>query len=115
MIRKIGTTRIVFLIGRYAIKLSNHGYCHQHFLQGCYANWAERNYCKMFKDLPIGDMVAPSIFCSWFGLFQIQKRCEPLNRDLTAKEEKMFKDVCTDIKAENFGIYEGRLVCLDYV
>ena len=114
-----GITRIVFLVSRFAIKIPNHRYGHRHFLQGCYANWSERKFCKDFKnaDYPenMYQYVAPSYFCSWFGLFQIQARCEPYNEDLTEKEKEFFKPLCWgDNKKENFGILKGRLVCLDY-
>lgn len=114
-----GCTRIVFLVGRYAIKIPNFLYCHQHFLQGCYANWSERVLCKTFKnrvDPNFINLVAPSYFCSWFGLFQIQARCEPKIEDLTQDEIELYEPLCGgDYKKENFGWHKGRLVCLDYV
>ncbi len=113
-----GVTRIVFIFRNFVIKIPNFIYEHQHFLQGCYGNWSERKYCIMFKkikDEPLYDMVAPSYFCSWFGLLQIQARVEPLLRDLTEHERGIFRDICGgDIKKENFGWYKGRLVCVDY-
>jgi hypothetical protein len=33
-----GVTRIVLLIGRYAVKIPNFTVQHHHFLHGCYAN-----------------------------------------------------------------------------
>lgn len=115
-----GVTRLVILIGNYAIKIPNFTKEHRHFLYGCYANYSERNYCKVFK--PINEemskfynLVAPSYFCSWFGLIQIQGRCKPINRHLTKKEINFFKDVHGgDYKKENFGYYNDKLVCLDY-
>jgi hypothetical protein len=118
-IKMNGCTRIVFLISRYAIKIPNFIYCHQHFLQGCYANWSERNLCKTFKSRVAPNfinLVAPSYFCSWFGLIQIQARCDPKLEDLTNREIKLYEPLCGgDFKKENFGYYKGRLVCLDYV
>lgn len=125
-----GITRNVFLIGRYAIKIpriSNH----LHFLQGCYSNWSERRFCKHTKS---GDyetrscynMVAPSLWCSWFGIVQIQRRCIPLDPNPMSHKsitrpflKKHFGRVCTDIKHDNFGWLEidgceSVLVCLDY-
>lgn len=115
-----GCTRIVFLVGRYAIKIPNFLYCHQHFLQGCYANWSERQFCLSFKKVEKTEnfiwKVAYSYWCGWFGLFQIQARCEPLERDLTGCEIMFYNDVCGgDNKKENFGWYQGRLVCIDYI
>lgn len=116
---KQGITRKVILIFNLAIKLPNISYGHSNFLQGCYANWSERKYCKDFKNADYEEnlykYVAPSYFCSWFGLLQIQARCEINKIDLTSDQEKIFKSLCgTDMKKENFGYYKGRLVCLDY-
>lgn len=72
----------------------------------------------MFKNGPkeFKDLVVPSIFCSWFGLIQVQRKVDCLlNRPLTDDEKIKFADVCKeDFKPENFGIWEGRVVCLDY-
>jgi hypothetical protein len=112
---KKGVSRIVFLVGKFAIKIPNFTYCHLHFLHGCYANWSERDYCSKFAYYePVLQKVAKSYFCSWFGLIQIQARCEPNTKELSPQEVEYFKDVCTDIKPENFGYYRGKLVCLDY-
>lgn len=112
-----GTNRIVLPIGRYVFKFANFTQGHLLFLHGCLANYRERWYCKKFKDIEeprFYSKVCPSIWCSWFGIVQIQKRAEVLQRDLTKSEMLQFKDVCTDLKRENFGYYCGRLVCLDY-
>ena len=112
-----GCTRIVLLIGNYAIKIPNFTVCHLHFLHGCYANWSERHYCKIMRGVEnneLYDLVAPSLFCSFFGLLQVQKRCVELNRQLTNDEILKFKNVCSDIKMENFGIYKNNIVCMDY-
>ena len=69
---------------------------------------------KNIDDNKFYNLVAPSIFCSWFGLIQIQKRCTELDRNLTDEEKRHFMSVCQDIKKENFGHYKNRLVCLDY-
>src|SRR6478609_200260 len=114
-----GVTRIVFLIGNYAFKIPNLSYSHKYFLQGCYNNWAERDYYKKninaIYDGNLSHYAAPSLFCSWFGFIQIQYRCQPCNRDLTEHEKEFFNSLCwADNKKENFGYYKGKLVCLDY-
>ena len=111
-----GVTRIVFVFNRYVIKIPNFTYSHYHFLQGCVANWSDRRFCRLFKSCEGAfiDSVVPSYFCTWFGLIQIQAKCEPMERDLTEEEEKKLNFVCDDIHKENFGWYQGRLVCLDY-
>lgn len=116
---KKGVTRIVFLCKNLVIKIPNYQYSMTNFLKGCNANWSERIYYKTFKNAVFKDnmvdFVSPSYFCAWFGLFQIQKRCEPMWRDLTDKEKAFFEPLCgTDNKKENFGILNGKIVCIDY-
>jgi hypothetical protein len=112
---KIGTNRIVFYCGNYVIKIPNFTYSHTNFLVGCLANWRERDYCKVFKFLPeFYNLVSPSYFCSWFGLIQIQRKVEVLNRELSESELHQFKGRFGDIHKSNFGWFENKLVCLDY-
>lgn len=114
-----GVTRIVFVFNRFVLKIPNFEKCHMHFLNGCYANWSERYFCKVWRDCKEPDLyklVAPTYFCSWFGLIQIQARVEILGRQLTKKEEKIYNVVSGgDLKRVNFGWYKDRLVCCDYV
>lgn len=117
-LNKQGITRIVILYKNIAIKIPNFLYNHQHFLQGCYVNWCERTFYKNMKSIShqFHYKVAPSYFCSWFGLIQIQARCEPMTEELTDKQKEEFEPICgLDNKKENFGWYKGKLVCLDYV
>ena len=113
---KKGVTRIVFLLGPIVIKVPRFGLGslsqgHINFLRGCLANWNERLIYRYTKSL----LLAPTFWCSWFGLIQIQKRVKPLNRELLKNEEKTMRKFCSDIKSSNFGIDEGRrLVCVDY-
>lgn len=115
---KNGINRKVFLVWKYAIKIPQFDYCHIHFVQGCLANLNERKYYKDFYGSSyegnMVDFVAPSLFCSWFGLFQIQLRCEPNKIALTESEISFFKPLTRDIKETNFGFYKNKLVCLDY-
>lgn len=115
-----GVTRCVVLIGRYAFKFPRlFGEYHLHFLQGCYSNWSERQYYKLHGNVDYeGNMAkwcAPSFFCSWFGLVQIQARCVVNEVWLTGNQRRFYKPLCgTDSKPHNFGYYKGKLVCLDY-
>jgi len=115
MIIKRGVTRIVMVFNHIVIKIPNGLYSHLNFLNGCYANYSERQFCKSFKQHELFQKVAPSIFCTYFGLIQVQKRCEPLIRELTDDELNTFNEVRGgESKSENFGIYRGVVVCLDY-
>ena len=126
MIIKKGETRTVILIWRYAIKIPVI-YSHLQFLKGCRSNYQER---MLYKNsnlylVDLKDYYCPSLFCTWFGLLQIQRRCLEMNRDLTDVEKIRFKGITTDFKKENFGFYTKRyneyknnynynIVCLDY-
>ena len=114
---KSGVTRLVFKIGNYVIKIPNFTYSHINFLNGCYANYSERSWYKTSRyNLPEENIkLAPSIFCLYFGLFQIQKYCKPLQRNLTDFELKYFESVRGgETKKENFGYYKNYIVCVDY-
>jgi len=113
---KSGVTRNVVLIGRYAVKIAKHQYKHEHFLQGCVANYCERRVTKIFYsyDCPERYMIAPTVWCSLFGLVSIQLRASLLNRELTDAEIVKFKGICNDIKNDNFGVLNERVVCIDY-
>jgi hypothetical protein len=77
--------------------------------------WTERTYSKSIVPLhEFFDKVAPTIFCTWFGLLSIQKRALPLDRDLTKEEDDYFMHLTSDRKKENFGYLNGRIVCVDY-
>lgn len=114
-----GMTRIVFAFKHFVVKFPRLCYGHQHFLKGCCSNWNERTLCKDFKyfegEPNLYFMVAPSLYCSVFGLFQIQVKCSPKLEDIIEAEKKLYFSICgSDNKKENFGWYRGRLVCLDY-
>ena len=110
-----GVTRVCIYLGFIVIKVPRINYGHLNFLKGCLSNWKERWWYKNFNDLPSGKLVIPSFWCSWFGLIQIQARAEKIRKaPLRKKEKEIFKDICTDLKSQNFGYYKGRLVCLDY-
>lgn len=116
---KSGITRKVLLIFKLAVKIPNISNGHSNFLQGCYANYSERKFCKDFKHADYEENLykyaCPSYLCAWFGLIQIQARCEPNLSDLNEDQIKTYSSLCgTDNKKENFGWYKGRLVCLDY-
>lgn len=112
-----GTTRIVFVFKTFVIKIPNFLYSHQHFLQGCYANWSERRFTKSFKCLPeYYNKICPTLFCTWFGLISIQPKAKMLPRPLTETEKKIFELYnFEDIKTVNIGYYKDKLVLVDYV
>lgn len=110
-----GVTRLVFVFKSIVIKIPRLNFGHTNFLYGCLSNWKERQFYKKFKDVPgFGELIVPTVWCSWFGLIQIQRRAYVLDRNLTQEEIEKFNKVCTDSQGANFGIYNGNLVCIDY-
>ena len=121
---KSGVTRIVITVfPKYVIKISHPFNGKVNFLYGCLGNAKERDFCKKWKGMSELNQVAPSIFCSWFGLFQIQYKCSEYiieNPDVNKVKENLnnltfiFGNICEDIKIINFGVLNGKVVCLDY-
>jgi hypothetical protein len=116
MIDRKGVTRLVFVFDNFVIKIPNFSVQHSHFLAGCYANFKERCYWKSWKGYPpLQDRVVPTLFCSCFGLFQIQARAAILNNDASLNDHEIeYFSFTTDTKPSNFGYYKNRLVCVDY-
>ena len=115
---KKGTTRLVFLLDKYAIKIPNFTYSWQNFLTGCLANCNERTFCKQWKGMPEYNLVAKTYFSSWFGLINIQEKVYTLGLPIWHVDnwvDERFSGICSDIKTENFGFNKkGEVVCLDY-
>lgn len=61
---------------------------------------------------PIADWLAPCDYLSPDGRVLLQKRVEPL--PLSYQLPEMLPTFLTDHKRENFGLFDGRLVCMDY-
>lgn len=120
---KIGSSRIVILIFNIAIKIPNFLTEYRHFLYGFAANKNERlryNLSKKNNTL-LNSVLLESIFCSWGGLFHIQKRGIIITHSFfidkiyNSNNIELFKEACYgDLKYSNFGIYKGKIVCLDY-
>jgi hypothetical protein len=69
--------------------------------------WEDHQHYK-----PIADWLAPCEWMSPDGLVLLQKRVSPLPLDYQLPEQ--MPSFLTDFKRANFGLYEGRLVCVDY-
>lgn len=115
-----GVTRIVISRGAYVIKIPNFRYSHQNFLAGSKANWDERTIYKLFRDLPEGAFLVPTVYCSLFGLISIQKKARILERsefEQIKRDRNLYKNlkkICSDFHSKNFGEYDNRIVCVDY-
>ena len=110
---KKGTTRYVFFIGKYAIKIpSMHSYTN--FLWGLLANMQEVKFNSL-RD----NRLCPIIFNIPFGILNIMPKCDAINED-------QFKDILSsnfrespfiipvESKIDSFGILENKIVAVDY-
>lgn len=78
---------------------------------GSYNNIMEWEAWKSVKDTEFAKWFAPCVQISGAGLVLTMKKCTVATaRELPRKVPAFF----TDLKAENWGWYEDRFVCLDY-
>lgn len=117
-----GTTRTVFLVGGYAIKIARIWHkLPQHrwkmFLRGMLANMDEY-FCYKFSPIDKKKKLCPVKFISPLGLILVMKRAEKCSEEEFNKEAKnffhSFAGLPLDAKIENFGIINGELVLIDY-
>lgn len=113
-----GCTRIVILTKRYAIKIPRIT-TWEGFLLGCLGNLNESRW----KDVPKNFFLCPILYANRFGLINIMPRCSPIKNTglyFTELERICVLSPCdrefylSDAKPENFGIYQGQMVKLDY-
>lgn len=69
--------------------------------------WDDNQYYK-----PVADWLAPCEFLSPDGRVMLQMRCDPIPQNYQLPEK--LPAFLTDIKPQNFGLLNGRLVCFDY-
>lgn len=69
--------------------------------------WNDNQYCDAIKK-----WLAPCEYLSPDGLLLVQHRCQPL-RDSDKLPDKL-PAFLTDVKKDNWGILDGKLVCFDY-
>lgn len=102
-----GISREVFkcrLRDDWIVKVEREGSWHQNIRE--YAIWEEVRYWKKMSK-----WFAPCEYISPHGLVLIQKKVTPAyKKDLPEKIPAFF----TDVKEENFGMLDGKLVCFDY-
>lgn len=116
---KIGSTRLVILVGSYAIKIA-WGCCYEHWLRGLVANIVERKV-SMYLDSP---HIARCYWRSPLGIISVHERVQPARHsglwhiDLAALVATQHRDTESwwmyDAKQNNFGYRGPTLVKLDY-
>ncbi len=112
-----GVTRLVFLVGDYAIKVPK-PVIWNHFLRGLIANMEEKLiwYIVNIPETLISDtkeFLCPIVWASWGGWIIIMKRTEPVDPE-TWQPITLLEKVCRDHKPQNYGMLDGRMVMIDY-
>lgn len=72
-----------------------------------YKFWADNSYCEA-----IAKWLAPCKYLSPDARILLQRRAEPLPKGYTMPEK--LPTFLTDLKRENFGLLDGKFVCVDY-
>ena len=120
-----GTTRWVFLIGNYAIKIPSLSSWKQ-FLNGLFANMQEREFSKMDKSSWHYSLIADVHYCDPLGFLLIMERADYALSDwiICTWErhivENLFKEcekrgIPVDKKLSNVGKFAGHeLKLIDY-
>lgn len=102
-----GVARKVYhcrLNDKYVCKLEEKGRSFQNVSEWETWNWVEGNKA-------LEPWFAPCLNISLTGVMLVQRYCEPLrNADLP----KRLPEFLCDLKKENFGMLDGRVVCHDY-
>jgi hypothetical protein len=111
-----GITRAVVLIGGYAIKIPSWRHGLRMFRCGMTSNKIEYLLYQRFTlwQFSEAEKMCPSIWCAPWGLLQVQRRVKPLDRDIRPCEECHLWKWSTDHKPENYGLLDGKVVCVDY-
>lgn len=69
--------------------------------------WCDWQYHK-----PVAQWLAPCEYMSPDGRVMLQRRCDPVPPSYKLPDK--LPSFLTDVKRENFGLLDGRLVCVDY-
>ena len=100
-----GSTRTVYVASdREVVKIESVG-TFNNVLE--YTLWQDLQYCP-----EVADWLAPCIGISPDGSMLMQRRAEPLPEDYKLPE--YLPEFLTDTRRDNYGLLDGRFVCVDY-
>jgi hypothetical protein len=111
-ISKGGVTRMVFLIGNYAIKIPRLNYGWEKFIAGIYSNLSEYDCWRWTKC----EYLCPVLF-SFGGFILVMPKVDvfPETEDAWSEIDKAIPmDDRDDHKPNNYGRLNGKIVCIDY-
>lgn len=105
-----GTTRVVFLINKYAFKIPRFPW--HMFLQGLLANRQERIFSGLWPEL------CPVVFAIPGGWLTVMRRAEPITNtvefELQRAQLPIEIQTIAESKPSNYGWYNKQLVAIDY-
>lgn len=109
---KSGCTRLVLLVGKYAIKIPRFDYGWKLGLCGLLANMQEKEFS------PISEKACSVILSIPGGFLNVMPRCDPI----TDSQWSDIKSACplswlplpVELKRDSFGVYKNRVVVVDY-
>lgn len=108
---KAGVSRVVLLVGRFAIKVPNPRWGMKYFVMGMLGNMLERERWVLSKH----PALVPVLACAPLGLLAIQRRCSEIAPRLLTKDEiTNLPFIGYDNNGHNAGLLDGRLVLFDY-
>lgn len=108
-----GIMRLVFLVGRWAVKVPRPRWW-RYFLKGLLANMTERDTWAYWGAAACGDLLCPVIWCCPGGWLLVMRRAELLAEDEVPLGWERRFEAFDDLKADNIGKLDGRLVLIDY-
>lgn len=87
-------------------------YSWRNFLRGLISNLNEQEFWKAFKS----SKMCPVLFCFPLGLFLIMPKASPLTYEIDFESFLKEPDfhIPAEPKPDSFGIYNGRIVVIDY-
>ena len=77
----------------------------------CFSNIVEWEMWKLSQDTSLGRWLTPCVAISNCGSVLVQRRVQPVRME---EMPKVVPALFTDLKIENWGKLDGRIVCCDY-
>lgn len=114
-----GIMRKVLLTNRYAIKVPSLRHGWKYFLHGLLANYHEANLwaCAKADGSAVSgflSMLCPVVWASWGGWIVVMRRAEEISQQQWDATPWPDDFPVGDRKVDNFGLLDGRVVCVDY-
>lgn len=108
-----GVTRLVILVGGFAIKLPRFDLGWKMGLHGLLANMQEREFSTL-RDVRL----CPVLFCLWGGWALVMRSATPMKdeqwRRFRCTAEDWSRDLPVEAKRSSFGYLRDRAVAVDY-